>query len=122
MKKKNINAPSPIDMVDLYIRVSTTEQAMEGYSVGEQENRLRRFCEALGYQIHKVIIDPGYSGASLNRPGIKEVIHDVQDHLVNKVIVWKLDRLSRSQKDMLIMLEDIFLANNCDLFSMLGIF
>ena len=34
MKKKNINAPSPIDMVDLYIRVSTTEQAMEGYSVG----------------------------------------------------------------------------------------
>ena len=94
MKKKNINAPSPIDMVDLYIRVSTTEQAMEGYSVGEQENRLRRFCEALGYQIHKVIIDPGYSGASLNRPGIKEVIHDVQDHLVNKVIVWKLDRLS----------------------------
>lgn len=122
MKKKNINAPSPIDMVDLYIRVSTTEQAMEGYSVGEQENRLRRFCEALGYQIHKVIIDPGYSGASLNRPGIKEVIHDVQDHLVNKVIVWKLDRLSRSQKDMLIMLEDIFLANNCDFVSMLESF
>ena len=122
MKKRNINTPSPIDMVDLYIRVSTTEQAMEGYSVGEQENRLRRFCEALGYQIHKVIIDPGYSGASLNRPGIKEVIHDVQDHLVNKVIVWKLDRLSRSQKDMLIMLEDIFLANNCDFVSMLESF
>lgn len=122
MKNENIRSNVSIYMVDLYIRVSTTEQAMEGYSVGEQENRLRRFCEALGYQIHKIIIDPGYSGASLNRPGIKEVIRDVQEHLVSKVIVWKLDRLSRSQKDMLIMLEDVFLANNCDFVSMLESF
>lgn len=123
--KAKITAPlaQPVaDLVDLYIRVSTTEQAMEGYSVAEQENRLRRYCEAMGFKIHKVHIDAGFSGASLERPAIKEVIKDVQNHLVSKVIVWKLDRLSRSQKDMLILLEDVFLTNNCDFVSMMESF
>lgn len=118
--KKKISAilVPPEDLVDLYIRVSTLEQALEGYSVAEQENRLRRYCEAMGFKIHKVHIDAGYSGASLDRPGIKEVIRDVKAHKVRRVIVWKLDRLSRSQKDTLIMLEDVFLANGCDFISM----
>lgn len=77
----------PEDLVDLYIRVSTMEQAMEGYSVVEQENRLKRYCEAMGFRIHKVHIDAGFSGASLDRPAIQEVIRDVQGHLVKKVIV-----------------------------------
>ena len=112
----------PDNLVDLYIRVSTLEQAMEGYSVAEQENRLKRYCEAMGFRIHKVHIDAGFSGASLDRPAIKEVIRDVQGHIVRKVIVWKLDRLSRSQKDTLIMLEDVFLANDCDFVSMMESF
>lgn len=123
--KAKITAPlaHPVaNLVDLYIRVSTTEQAMEGYSVAEQENRLRRYCEAMGFKIHKVHIDAGFSGASLERPAIKEVIKDVQNHFVSKVIVWKLDRLSRSQKDMLILLEDVFLTNNCDFVSMMESF
>ena len=123
MKTKNSNSIYPADeLVDIYIRVSTTEQALEGYSVAEQENRLRRYCEAMGFQIHKIHIDAGFSGASLNRPAIKEVIKDIQEHCVSKVLVWKLDRLSRSQKDMLIMLEDIFLANDCDFISMMESF
>ena len=123
MKTKNSNSIYPADeLVDIYIRVSTTEQALEGYSVAEQENRLRRYCEAMGFRIHKIHIDAGFSGASLNRPAIKEVIKDIQGHCVSKVLVWKLDRLSRSQKDMLIMLEDIFLANDCDFISMMESF
>ena len=121
MKTKNKNILS-MDMVDLYIRVSTTEQAMEGYSVAEQEKRLRQYAGAMGYKIYKVHIDAGFSGASLDRPAIREVIRDVQAGLVNKVIVWKLDRLSRSQKDVLIMLEDVFLANGCDFISMMESF
>lgn len=109
-------------MVDLYIRVSTTEQAMEGYSVAEQEKRLRQYSEAMGYRIYRVHIDAGYSGASLDRPAIREVIRDVKAGMVGKVIVWKLDRLSRSQKDVLIMLEDVFLANGCDFISMMESF
>lgn len=129
MKKntKSVPALAPLadgldNVVDLYIRVSTTEQAEEGYSVGEQENRLRSYCSAMGYTINAVHIDPGYSGSSLDRPGIKEIIRDVQKKRCRKVIVWKLDRLSRSQKDTLILLEDVFLVNGCDFVSIMESF
>ncbi len=105
------------NIVDLYIRVSTTEQAEEGYSVGEQEERLRAYCAAYSYTINAVYVDPGYSGATLDRPGIKKVINDVRSGRCKKVIVWKLDRLSRSQKDTMILLEDVFMANNCNFVS-----
>jgi len=110
------------NIVDLYIRVSTTEQAEEGYSVGEQEARLRAYCEAYGYTIHAIHIDPGISGATLDRPGIRKVINDVRNRKISKVIVWKLDRLSRSQKDTLILLEDVFIPNNCDFISLMESF
>lgn len=110
------------NIVDLYIRVSSTEQAEEGYSLGEQETRLRSYCEAYGYTIHAVHIDPGFSGATLERPGIKKVIEDVETGKVRKVVVWKLDRLSRSQKDTLILLEDVFIANNCSFVSIMESF
>ena len=106
------------NMVDLYVRVSSTEQAEEGYSLEEQEARLRSYCEAYSYTIHAVHIDPGFSGANLERPGIKKVINDVRSGACKKVIVWKLDRLSRSQKDTMILLEDVFLANDCAFVSM----
>lgn len=110
------------NIVDLYIRVSTNEQAEEGYSVGEQEERLRAYCAAYGYIINAVHIDPGFSGATLERPGIKKVIADVRAGRCKKVIVWKLDRLSRSQKDTLILLEDVFLANDCNFVSLMESF
>ena len=110
------------NVADLYIRVSTTEQAKEGFSVEEQETRLRSYCEAYGYIINAVHVDPGYSGATLERPGIKEVIKDVRAGRCNKIIVWKLDRLSRSQKDTLILLEDVFLENSCDFVSLMESF
>ena len=121
MKSKQNNSSS-LDMmeniVDIYIRVSTLEQAQHGYSVGEQQVRLENYCKAMGWKIHKVHIDAGYSGSSLNRPAIQQIISDVQNKRVQKVLVWRLDRLSRSQKDTLIMLEDIFLDNGCDFVSM----
>lgn len=126
MKKLNIPAPLSVEalqnVVDLYIRVSTNEQAEEGYSVGEQEARLRAYCEAMGYIINAVHVDPGFSGATIDRPGIKKVIKDVQAGRCKKVIVWKLDRLSRSQKDTLILLEDVFLANDCNFVSLMESF
>lgn len=110
------------NVVDLYIRVSTTEQAMEGFSVGEQDSRLKSYCAAFGFTIHKVYVDAGYTGSTLDRPGIQGVIYDVRHGLCKKVIVWKLDRISRSQKDTLILLEDVFLANGCDFISLMESF
>ena len=120
---RNVLSMEALDnVVDLYIRVSTNEQAEEGYSVGEQEARLRSYCSAYNYIINAVHIDPGFSGATLDRPGIKKVISDVRARKCKKVIVWKLDRLSRSQKDTLILLEDVFLANDCNFVSLMESF
>lgn len=110
------------NVVDLYIRVSTTEQAEEGFSVEEQENKLRSYCAAYGYTINNVCVDPGVTGATMARPGLHKLIEDVQAGRCKRVLVWKLDRLSRSQKDTLILLEDVFLANDCDFISLMESF
>lgn len=108
-----LNLETLEDLADLYIRVSTTEQAEEGYSVEEQTAKLQAYCVAMGFKINRVAVDPGYSGASLDRPGIREIVADVKKGRCKKVIVWKLDRLSRSQKDTLVLLEDVFFPNGC---------
>lgn len=115
--KKNLQARNVL-RVAIYIRVSTQEQAKEGYSIGEQEKRLRAYCDAMQWDIHKVYVDPGYSGGDTNRPGLQDLIKDVKSGAVDKVVVYKLDRLSRSQKDTLILIEDVFLTNNVDFVSM----
>lgn len=115
--KKNLQARNVL-RVALYIRVSTQEQAKEGYSIGEQEKRLRSYCEAMQWDIFKVYIDPGYSGGDTNRPGLQDLMRDVKAGLIDKVVVYKLDRLSRSQKDTLILIEDVFLTNKVDFVSM----
>jgi site-specific DNA recombinase len=104
-------------LVALYPRVSTQEQAKEGYSIGEQIDRLNKYCEAMGWTVYKTYTDPGYSGGDMNRPGLQEMIKDVKAGKVDKVVVYKLDRLSRSQKDTLILIEDVFLANKVDFVS-----
>lgn len=105
-------------MIALYPRVSTQEQATEGYSIEEQIDRLKKYCEAMGWKEYKVYTDAGYSGGNMNRPALQEMIKDIKAGKVEKVVVYKLDRLSRSQKDTLELIEDIFLANNCEFESM----
>lgn len=94
--------------VAIYPRVSTTEQATEGYSIGEQIERLTKFCEAKGWTIYKTYTDAGYSGANLDRPALQEMIKDSEAGKFDMVLVYKLDRLSRSQKDVLYLVEDVF--------------
>ena len=103
--------------VALYPRVSSHEQ-VDGYSIGEQIERLTKYCEAMDWDIFKIYTDPGYSGGSLERPGLQTMLADVRDGLVDKVVVYKLDRLSRSQKDTMMLIEDEFLANGVDFVSM----
>lgn len=105
-------------IVGIYTRVSTQEQAKDGYSIGEQETRLTKYCEALGWSVYRVYTDAGYSGATTERPALKELLRDVSLHKIEKVVVYKLDRLSRSQKDTLTLIEDGFLANGADFVSM----
>lgn len=90
----------------IYIRVSTREQAEEGYSISEQQERLIKYAEAMGWTIVKVYIDPGHSGSTMDRPALQEMIAAISD--VDIVLVDKLDRLSRSLYDTLYMIQKVF--------------
>ncbi|MFS7400733.1 recombinase family protein [Carnobacterium maltaromaticum] len=102
----------------LYVRVSTTEQANEGYSIQAQTERLKNYAKAKDYFIIKTYTDPGFSGAKLDRPALQEMITDIENNQIDIVLVYKLDRLSRSQKNTLFLIEDVFLKNNVDFVSM----
>ena len=84
----------------LYIRVSTEDQAREGFSLPEQEKRLRAMCEFKGYEVHKVYEDAGISAKTGNkRPAFDELLQDIKDKKCNTIVVLKLDRLTRSVAD-----------------------
>ena len=104
--------------VALYIRVSTQEQAQEGYSIDAQTERLINFCKAKGWNVYKIYTDPGYSGSNMKRPAMTKLIADIKQHNIDCVLVYKLDRLSRSQKDTLFLIEDLFLKNNVEFVSL----
>lgn len=104
--------------VALYPRVSTLEQARDGYSINEQIERMKKYCEAHGWEVTKIYTDAGYSGGDTERPGLQELIKDAENHRFDAVLVYKLDRLSRSQKDTLTLIEDVFLPNGVNFISM----
>ncbi len=104
--------------VAIYVRVSSQEQANEGYSIQEQTERLTKYCEAHGWILVKVYTDPGFTGANRNRPALQMLCADVAKSLFDTVLVYKLDRLSRSQKDTLYIIEDVFLKNGISFVSM----
>ena len=84
----------------LYIRVSTEDQAREGFSLKEQEKRLRAMCEYKGYEVYKIYKDSGISAKTGNyRPAFKELLQDIKDKKCNTIVVLKLDRLTRSVYD-----------------------
>lgn len=104
--------------IAIYIRVSTARQDQEGYSIPLQKERLFAYCKAKGWVVAGLFVDPGHSGSTLDRPGMVALIEGVEAGKFDAVLVYKLDRLSRSQKDTLYLIEDIFMANNTDFVSM----
>jgi len=98
----------------LYLRVSTDDQ-VQGYSIDAQLDRLRAYCKSRDLRIVGEYIDPGYSGSSLDRPAIQRLMKDAKG--IDVVVVYKLDRLSRSQRDTLYLIEDVFLKNNAQFIS-----
>jgi site-specific DNA recombinase len=96
----------------IYTRVSTLEQASEGVSLENQLEKIKIFCHSNNHEIVKVIIDDGYSGKSLERPGIKKIIDLIKAKEINLVVTYKVDRLARSIKDLSYLIEDIFNKSN----------
>lgn len=92
----------------LYIRVSTEEQAVEGQSVDAQIEILSSYCKLYNIGLYKIYKDLGLSGKdTTNRPGLQEMLRDAAKGCFQMVLVWKISRLSRSLKDLLIILEQL---------------
>ena len=84
----------------LYIRVSTENQAREGFSLPEQEKRLRAMCEYKNHEVYDVYEERGISAKTGNyRSEFERLLQDVRDKKVNTIVVLKLDRLTRSVSD-----------------------
>lgn len=97
----------------IYLRVSTEEQAQEGYSIRAQEQKLKDYVRIKEWSLYKVYADEGISGKNITeRPAINEMIEDVKNGYVKNVLIYKIDRLTRSTAD-LIQLIDLFNTYDC---------
>ncbi|ADC88377.1 MULTISPECIES: recombinase family protein [Staphylococcus] len=95
--------------VAIYTRVSTLEQREKGHSIDEQERKLRSFCDINDWTVKDVYVDAGFSGAKRDRPELTRLLDDISEF--DLVLVYKLDRLTRSVRDLLDLLE-VFENNN----------
>jgi len=94
----------------LYVRVSTLNQ-VDRDSLSTQESRLRAYCNANGITVHKVYTDAGISAKDTKRPGLETLLDDAKKGRVQAVLVTALDRITRSLRD-LIKLVDFFQEHN----------
>ena len=102
--------------VAIYARVSTQEQAENGNSLDFQIEKLKAYCQLHEYKIIGEYIDAGVSGAKSERPALNKLKKDIDK--IDIVLIYKLDRLSRSIKDTMNLIEDLFKPNNVNLISL----
>lgn len=96
----------------IYARVSTVEQADEGYSIDAQLKILRQVCEEKGFELVEEFVDRGISGKDVvNRPGLQAMLQAVEERRLDIVLVWKMNRLSRKITDMLNIVDSLKLRN-----------
>ncbi|MFG7387940.1 recombinase family protein [Lactococcus lactis] len=96
------------EKVAIYCRVSTLNQAEDGYSIGEQQDKLSKYCDIMGWEVIETYTDAGFSGSNIERPAMKQLLKDAANHMFNTILVYKLDRLSRSTSDNLYLIKEIF--------------
>ena len=85
----------------IYIRVSTEDQAREGFSLGEQEEKLLQLCKFKELEVYKVYKDAGISAKDMeHRPQFQEMLKDMKEGKINYIVSYKLDRITRSVRDL----------------------
>jgi site-specific DNA recombinase len=103
--------------VGIYVRVSTEEQATSGVSIGAQLEKCRQYCVLHEWKVVKEYLEEGKSGYYLEREKIQELIQECRDGLINVVLVYKLDRLSRNLRDILFLVDEEFKKKQVDFVS-----
>lgn len=85
----------------VYIRVSTEDQAREGFSLGEQKEKLLQLCSFKDLEVYKVYKDAGISAKDMeHRPQFQEMLQDMKAGKINYIVAYKLDRITRSVRDL----------------------
>lgn len=98
--------------VAIYIRVSTEDQAREGYSLDAQRSSLKSFCKSQGWNHYRFYVDEGLSAKDTNRPQLQLMLEHIKEGKISKVLVYKLDRITRSVRDLQELLK-VFEENDC---------
>ncbi|WP_084591359.1 recombinase family protein [Ureibacillus sinduriensis] len=91
----------------IYVRVSTDEQAKHGYSIAAQLEKLEAYCISQGWELVKQFIDDGYSAKDLNRPQFQEMLQQIKAGGIDVLLVYRLDRLTRSVSDLYEILNEL---------------
>src|SRR3989344_7073407 len=108
MTPKPSNQNSTKSLAAVYIRVSTEEQAKQGISLSAQEEALKNYAKALGYEIIEVYKDEGKSGKDIKgRQAMTRLLADAKNHKFQAIFIYKLDRFSRSLKDLIETIEKL---------------
>lgn len=100
-----------------YIRVSTEEQANKGVSLDAQADKIQTYAALKDLDLVKIIRDEGLSGKDLARPGLQQLLELVRKEEADAIIVYKLDRLTRSTSDLLHLVEEVFRKGNTRFYS-----
>jgi site-specific DNA recombinase len=119
--RRTKSAPEPLPVADrktvAYVRVSSQEQASEGFSLPVQEKRLRAYAASMEWNLAEVIVDAGISAGTLKRPGVQRLLAGLRDRSIGRVLIVKLDRMTRSVRDLGPLL-DAFAAADASLVSL----
>ena len=101
MESTELECNEKKNVAGIYIRVSTEDQAREGFSLGEQKEKLEALCKYKGYEVYKVYKDAGISAKDItHRPQFQQMLEDMKAGKINYIVAYKLDRVTRSVKDL----------------------
>ncbi|OHR48309.1 hypothetical protein HMPREF2941_11260 [Staphylococcus sp. HMSC061F01] len=101
-----MDTTSPTITVAPYVRTSSIKQ-IDNNSIPAQLAEIEKYCKLNDYEMLPPYIDNGISGAEMeNRPGLQQMLNDLKNNKLDKIVVWKLTRLGRSMKDILQIIEE----------------
>ncbi|MBS3168864.1 recombinase family protein [Candidatus Woesearchaeota archaeon] len=102
------NNEADIPKAAVYVRVSTEDQVQHGFSLAAQEESLKNYARVMGYTIHRVYKDEGKSAKDMkHRPALQELLSDAEKKMFSAIFTYKLDRFSRSLKDLILTIDKL---------------
>jgi site-specific DNA recombinase len=105
---KRITTDNKMKRAVAYVRVSTNDQAINGFSIDAQTAKIRAYAELYDLELVDVVVDAGISAKSLNRPGLAQCLDKLVTGQADAVVIFKLDRLTRSLKDWQYLIDKFF--------------